>query len=209
MSEGSATTLDPVQQSKLDIARQKKETGDQAFKNGDLKAALWSYHESLMYLRGLNTTATQATSGQEGSKNPEIEGLLEKIYANQSACHLKQQNWKRALETAEQALKKNEKNYKAMFRKGKALGELGYFEKCEKTLREVIEKSPEDAPGVEAELERLRVLEKERERVANQKFKGFLLNKEKSEKALGIDTPSAPAPAPQSASITEVVEETS
>jgi hypothetical protein len=36
-----------------------------------------------------------------------------------------------------QALAKNENNYKVMFRKGKALGELGFFLKAEKVLEEL------------------------------------------------------------------------
>jgi hypothetical protein len=35
-------------------------------------------------------------------------------------------------------LKKNDKNTKALFRKGKALGELGYFEKAEKALEDLL-----------------------------------------------------------------------
>lgn len=31
----------------------------------------------------------------------QVDDILEKIYANMSACHLKDQNWKRALETAD------------------------------------------------------------------------------------------------------------
>ena len=31
----------------------------------------------------------------------QVDDILEKIYANMSACHLKNQNWKRALETAD------------------------------------------------------------------------------------------------------------
>jgi Flp pilus assembly protein TadD len=41
-----------------------------------------------------------------------------------------------------QALAKNANNYKAMFRKGKALGEQGFFEKAVKILEEVQEKNP-------------------------------------------------------------------
>ena len=37
-----------------------------------------------------------------------------------------------------QALKKNEKNTKALFRKAKGLGEQGYFEKAEKILEELL-----------------------------------------------------------------------
>jgi len=185
MAQENADTpvLDPAQQTKFDTARQKKDVGDQAFKAGDLKVALRSYHESLMYLHGLNTTAAQAAApaGRESPKNqnPEIDEMLEKIYNNMSACHMKQGNWQRALDTADKALKKNEKNYKAMFRKGKALGELGYFEKSEKILEDLLQKNPSDAPTINQELTRLRAVERERERAANQKFKGFLLKDKK------------------------------
>ena len=30
--------------------------------------------------------------------------MLEKIYANMSACHLKQENWKRAIDTADKVV---------------------------------------------------------------------------------------------------------
>jgi tetratricopeptide (TPR) repeat protein len=59
-----------------------------------------------------------------------------------SACHIKRENWKRAQETAEKALARNSKNYKAMFRQGKALGEQGFFERAEKILEELIKESP-------------------------------------------------------------------
>ena len=59
-----------------------------------------------------------------------------------SACHIKRENWKRAQETAEKALTRNPKNYKAMFRRGKALGEQGFFERAEKILEEIIKDSP-------------------------------------------------------------------
>ena len=42
-------------------------------------------------------------------------------------------------------MKYNPKNYKAMFRKAKALTEQGYFEKAEKILEEVIKDG--DASG--------------------------------------------------------------
>lgn len=86
--------------------------------------------------------------------------MLEKIYSNMSVCHLKQSNWKRAIETADKvnivfllrstttsqkrhlkALAQNGNNFKALFRKAKALGELGHFEKAEKILEELLEKN--------------------------------------------------------------------
>jgi tetratricopeptide (TPR) repeat protein len=72
----------------------------------------------------------------------QVDELVEKVYANMSACHIKRENWKRAQETADKALAKNPANYKAMFRCGKALGEQGFFERAEKILEEIIKQSP-------------------------------------------------------------------
>ena len=44
---------------------------------------------------------------------------------------------------AAQALRLNPKNYKALFRKAKALKEQGYFEKAEKILDEIIKDGEE------------------------------------------------------------------
>lgn len=68
--------------------------------------------------------------------------MLEKIYANMSACHLKQENWQRCIETADAALAKNGENFKALFRKGKAYGELGFFEKAEPILLDLLKRNP-------------------------------------------------------------------
>ena len=144
----------------------------------------------------------------------QADEMLEKIYSNMSACHIKNSNWKRAVETADkvnplewrtrvyirlipimtQALKKNEKNSKALLRKAKGLGEQGYFEKAEKILNDLLASDPDsecivlarsypwfiesftiDKAAVEAELTKLRAADKERERVHNQKFKGIYL----------------------------------
>jgi len=113
-----------------------------------------------------------------------VDEIIEKIYANMSACHMKNENWKRAVDTADKALAKNETNYKAMFRKGKALGEMGFFDKAVKILEEVKEKNPTDAAAVDAELSRLRIIDNERERVNKQKLKGFLNRAEKKTAAV-------------------------
>lgn len=78
-----------------------------------------------------------------------------------------------------------------MFRKAKALGELGFFEKAEKILEDLLKKDEAgrsgvhqastsadfpchaDAPTLNAELARLRAVDKEREKAHNQKFKGM------------------------------------
>ena len=44
-----------------------------------------------------------------------------------------------------EALAKNSKNNKALFRKAKALGELGFFERADKIFKELIEADPPGA----------------------------------------------------------------
>ena len=90
------------------------------------------------------------------------------------------------------ALAKNENNYKAMFRKGKALGEQGFFEKAVKILEDLKKKNPSgthtqsftrpqldltfyaDAAVVDQEVARLRAIDDERERAHRKKLKGML-----------------------------------
>lgn len=127
-----------------------------------------------------------------------------------SACHLKNENWKRAVEAADkvrviqgqysmsvwlsalclQALAKNENNGKAMFRKGKALGEQGFFERAVKVLEDLKKKCPSgtyavvtvllqfmtklrtEAASADAEIARLKVIDDEKERQHRKKMKG-------------------------------------
>ncbi|KAI5983357.1 hypothetical protein EDD15DRAFT_1892190 [Pisolithus albus] len=170
-------------ESKITTGRSKKDAGDAAFKSDDVKGALWSYHEAVMYLAGVDRnaknifdTGAPAASSDEskGEGKTEVDLILEKVYANMSACHIKQQNWKRALDTADKALAKNPKNSKALFRKGKALGEMGFFEKAETALLEAKKVSPAEETIVDAEIARLRAVDNERQRVADKKMRGWL-----------------------------------
>ncbi|KAK0469700.1 uncharacterized protein EV420DRAFT_1496176 [Desarmillaria tabescens] len=181
---------------KLETGKQHKETGDQAFKTGDYKAALSAYYMALMYLQGLDKNAipgmsvmpSRAEEENADKKLSEIDEIISKIYGNMSACHFSQQNWKRTIETADKALSKNEKNYKALFRKGKALGEQGYIERAIKVLEDVKKKNPEDGPKADAEIARLNAIDKARAKVERQKLKGFLTREPKSKSKAAATT---------------------
>jgi len=133
-------------------------------------------------LNGIDKSAIQTmvpgrAEGEEDEKNKsEVDEMLEKIYANQSACHIKNQNWKRAVEAADKALSKNENNHKAGFRKGKALAEMGFTEKAEKTLTDLLEKkpSPTEAATINAELKRIRLADAARMKKHESNLRGFL-----------------------------------
>lgn len=171
---------------KISIAKQKKDTADAAFKEGNMPSALRSYHEALLYLQGLDKSILPGVapsppqSDDDKQKRTEVDELIEKIYSNMSACHIKNSNWKRALESADKALAKNENNHKAQLRKGKAQAELGWYERAEKTLNDLINKNPSDVQAVKAELKRVRDAAAVLEKKHNQKMRGFLSREPKS-----------------------------
>jgi len=153
----------------------------------------------------LASSPLNAPPQNDEDKEPtEIEDLLSKVYGNQSACHMKNGNWKRAWECSDKALQKNKKNYKAQFRKGKAQAELGYVEKAEATLTDLLTKNASDAAAINAELTRIRAADKEREKKHNQKFKGFLNRGKPSEATTGTENANS---LPARGFIEEVVDE--
>jgi len=188
------------QEQNYEIAKKQKETGDQAFKEGDVKAALASYHGALMYAQGLDKNAfkTMGMGGESAGgaqEKTEVDEFIEKIYNNMSACHMKVGNWKRTQETAEKVLKKNDKNYKALYRKAKALAEQGYLERAYKVFEELKTKNPSEITLYEQELARYKAIDVQREKANNAKLKGFL---NKAEKKAAAATPEEETPTPAS-----------
>ncbi|KAJ7067063.1 TPR-like protein [Mycena amicta] len=167
---------------KLKIGKDKKEAADEAFKQGKTAEALMGYHGALLYLLGLDKNALGVASGNPA---PPV--------ASSSADAPKEKT---------EALAKDENNYKAMFRKGKALAEQGYFERAIKVLEELKKKSTndKDLAAADAELVRLRAEDKEKEKANNKKLKGFL-SRDKGKKTEGADDLIEPI---QSATIEEI-----
>lgn len=50
---------------------------------------------------GVKDSGNERPKDKDGKELNEVDDLLAKIYSNQSACHMKKGNWKRAVETAE------------------------------------------------------------------------------------------------------------
>jgi len=173
---------------KVETAKEKKELADKAFQASDLPTALRFYHEALFYLKGLDSNTTDIVAGNSGDQSTpispekkEINAIIEKVYSNMCACQIKQGKWQRAIDTADKVLAKNPDNVKAKFRKGKAQGELGYFEKATAMLEDLLKANEQgqDAPAIKTELQRFRVMEKEVTKKADTKMRGFL-NKDKT-----------------------------
>ncbi|CEL55579.1 Tetratricopeptide repeat protein 9C OS=Bos taurus GN=TTC9C PE=2 SV=1 [Rhizoctonia solani AG-1 IB] len=177
---------------KLAIGKEKKAAGDNCFRSGDYKGALRAYHEAGLYLNGLDKSLLPALTGggvPEPDNKPgapqaktEADELLEKIWTNMAACHLKGGNYKRVIELADKALKKNENNTKAKYRKAKAFAAQGYTEKAIDILEELVKQEPNDV-AMKKDLEDIKVKQAEVEKKGMAKFKGMYNRPPKEEKS--------------------------
>jgi len=187
MSEPPTNEFSSVEE-KMDVAQVHKEKGDNAFRAGDWKGALQSYHLALMYLAGLDKRGLPFSAILKDNSGPsepdeaktltQVDVLMETVRLNMAACHLKTDNFKRALYYSDEVLKKNPTNTKALFRKAKSLSGTGYTEKAIKILEDLVAKNPDDS-AFKTELTVVREKQKQADAKSYQKFKGFL-SKEKT-----------------------------
>ncbi|KAG0324267.1 Tetratricopeptide repeat protein 9A, partial [Podila humilis] len=126
---------------KIKAALVHKDSGNEAFKLGDLQKALTQYHLAVLGLSGLvnkmggmGMLPGLAAAGNAGGSNNNAPGggsatddqtnliktNLGVVYSNMAACHLKKQNYKRAIEVCNDALKHDPENIKAKFRRAQA-----------------------------------------------------------------------------------------
>ncbi|KAG9104845.1 hypothetical protein FRC06_008075 [Ceratobasidium sp. 370] len=167
---------------KLQIGREKKAAGDDSFRKGDFKGALRSYHEAGLYLNGLDKSFLPALTGgadpeppKPGAPQPktEVDELLEKIWTNMAACHLKGGNYKRVIELADKALKK-----------AKALAGQGYTEKAIAIIDELLKNDPNDE-AMKKDLADIKASQAAVEKKGLSKFKGMYNRPSKDEKGKG------------------------
>ncbi|CAE6470852.1 unnamed protein product [Rhizoctonia solani] len=166
---------------KLAVGKEKKATGDECFRSGDYKGALRAYHEAGLYLNGLDKSLLPALTGggvpdpdnKPGSPQAKTEAdeLLEKIWTNMAACHLKGGNYKR-----------NENNSKAKYRKAKAYAAQGYTEKAIDILEELLKQDPNDVL-MKKDLEDIKIKQAATEKKGLAKFKGMYNRPSKEEKS--------------------------
>ncbi|KAG0234775.1 hypothetical protein BGW42_006238 [Actinomortierella wolfii] len=115
-------------------------------------------------------TANQQNPPVSDEQKKQIKTQLAVVYANMAACHLKNQNWKRAIETATTALKHDETNTKAKFRRAQAKIQEGNLSSAQQDLASLDQK---DA-AVRAELLKIKQKEKEADQKQRKQMGGFL-----------------------------------
>ncbi|KAG0361632.1 hypothetical protein BC939DRAFT_131881 [Gamsiella multidivaricata] len=166
-------------QEKMAAALANKDLGNESFKQGDTKKALTQYHLAVLALSGLDNQMSgmpmmSSMHPQEGAateeQRNEIKLNLAVVYANMAACHLKNANYKRAIEVCNSALKNDPNSVKAKFRRGQAKLGDGNLAGAEADFLSLGEK----VPGVKAELEKIKKKSKEADEKQRKTMGGFL-----------------------------------
>ncbi|ELU40689.1 TPR_2 domain-containing protein [Rhizoctonia solani AG-1 IA] len=169
---------------KLAVGKEKKATGDECFRSGDYKGG-GAYHE-VIGDESVRTVLDEALTGggvpdpdnKPGSPQAKTEAdeLLEKIWTNMAACHLKGGNYKRVIELADKALKK-----------AKAYAAQGYTEKAIDILEELLKQDPNDVL-MKKDLEDIKIKQAATEKKGLAKFKGKrMYNRPSKEEKSGDD----------------------
>jgi len=114
----------------------------------------------------------EAKAAEEGENlQKDVKKTIGLLYTNMAACHIKEQNWKKALEFAQNATTADHTNSKALFREAQARIGLGEVTRGRQILQD-LQKTKKD-PAVSAALEKLEAEEKIRIEKNKAQFKGM------------------------------------
>ncbi|KAF9922922.1 hypothetical protein FBU30_006959 [Linnemannia zychae] len=154
---------------KMANALANKDQGNEAFKNGDIKKGLSGLDNQMSGVPMMSAMQPQNSMATDDQKNV-IKTNLAVVYANMGACHLKNNNYKRAIEVCDTALKHDPNNVKAKFRRAQAKLAEGNLAGAEADLIALGEK----VPGVKAELEKLKKKNRDADEKQRKAMGGFL-----------------------------------
>eukprot|EP01083_Nonionella_stella_P077996 213217_1 len=101
---------------KMELAKSKRETGNQMYRDTKFKTAVRSYEKAIQYLNSIKDS---------GPLETEQKGILLPCYLNAAACHLKRTNFHKAVEMCDKALVLSPGNIKGLYRQGLAHKGLG------------------------------------------------------------------------------------
>ncbi|KAH9519466.1 Tetratricopeptide repeat protein 9C [Bulinus truncatus] len=167
---------------KLLKAKEYKDKGNAAYKNGNFRQAAGSYHRAILYLKGLSSNCPDLLSSLRGIPSHETQpamtvNMLEDAktltcdcHNNLAACMLKdsQPKYQRIIEHCNTALEAWPNNTKALFRKGISQYSLGDYEEALDTL----ERATPD-PSVRKYIELCKAGIKNQDKAMAEKFKGM------------------------------------
>lgn len=141
-----------------------KEQANEKFRGGDFFSAKCLYSGSLEMLERCCLHLDKADEVWEGIKN------------NMALCDLKRQEWARAVDTTTEILQRNNKNTKALYRRGVARIGQSKLREAREDLEAVVELEPENADARHKLAEILKQLRANRtaEKEQADKMRGFL-----------------------------------
>eukprot|EP00486_Rosalina_sp_Unknown_P000484 CAMPEP_0201565890 /NCGR_PEP_ID=MMETSP0190_2-20130828/5314_1 /ASSEMBLY_ACC=CAM_ASM_000263 /TAXON_ID=37353 /ORGANISM="Rosalina sp." /LENGTH=312 /DNA_ID=CAMNT_0047983903 /DNA_START=115 /DNA_END=1053 /DNA_ORIENTATION=+ len=153
-------------QADYDQALALKDAGNAAFKSGDFKGALKNYSRIFMHI-GMNPcmNMSQMMGGggappaqNQQSKDPlqqKTDGLRLTAFNNMAAVYAKMGKWDDCKDKCTRVLKHDDKNTKALFRRGMAQRKLNLYELARADLEKAKEIKGTKDPAIERELKLL------------------------------------------------------
>lgn len=181
-NNNSSTSPPPPQtvEEKINYANKLKEEGNEFFKQSNYSKALSKYTKIFAYIHGLKSpemgmeSMLPAAQGNKpnqpsDSQSSAIDNLLNSTNSNISACYLKLNEPRKAIQYAEKVIQKDPNNSKALFRRGCAYLACNELDKSESDLQAALKLSPNDA-GIKNQLI---IVKKKSSEVEDKVRKGF------------------------------------
>lgn len=169
-----------------EIGNRKKERGNWWYAREENTLAIQCYRRALDYLDDIENSPDNAEVDKLNEE--EIHNLLEeriKVYNNLAAAQMKIKAFDTALQSVDNVLRCQPNNVKALFRKGKILGEKGDIEQSIAVLRQALAVDP-SSEATKKELERMSSVQKKHSVQERNLYKKMLgtndNNKEPSQK---------------------------
>ncbi|XP_061189239.1 peptidyl-prolyl cis-trans isomerase D-like [Saccostrea echinata] len=134
----------------LEMVKSIKDSGNALFKEQKYQLAKRKYKKALRYL---NEVDNNMDLSDEENKDIETSYLIP-VSLNLAACHLKLEEYDQAIEQCNEVLAANDKNVKALFRKGQAESARKNFDVAVACLSEAAKLEPSDK-GIQRELARV------------------------------------------------------
>lgn len=120
----------------LALAASMKDSGNACFKGGMVDDALSSYEAAIDALKALTET-------EQGEDN--VKPVLVALYGNVCMCRVKKEQWNESIEAADQVIKRDEKNVKALYRRGLAKMKNGILEGAQRDFSNALKVEPHNA----------------------------------------------------------------
>lgn len=121
-----------------------KDQGNEEYARGDFEAATKSWSLSL---KSVDYILAKDLYKDQPEQRAEVHQMELRLCLNLSQCKLKQSQWREAVTFADRALKRDDSNTKALYRKAMGLNQLSQYDDSIKTLQHLLRVDPENKEG--------------------------------------------------------------